>query len=209
VTGGVALGVDAAAARRFVVEDVEDRCFSPGRAARRRGFVVGVADAALLEEIVEVVAGDCRAFAVVVATRGFRAVAELAGDAEESCDWVVRRGGGVDLGLAILAASRGFNGAGGRPYGRSRIVDMGLEMYRVPLHHDAMLTCPIFCVLLLLIVGLVRREMAGRASCFEISFQSNLDFLNVVDSRRKDQAVKGRQVMETAGYVDVDDSEGR
>ena len=127
--GGVALGVDVAAARRFEFEAVDERCFRSGRAARSRGFVVGVADTALLEDIVEGVAGDCRAFAVVVATRGLRAVAELAGDAEESCDRVVRRGGGVDLGLAILAASRGFSGAGGRPFGRSRIVDMGPEVY--------------------------------------------------------------------------------
>lgn len=122
--GGVAVGVDAAAARRFEFEAVDERCFRPGRAARSRGFVVGVADAALLEDIVEGVAGDCRAFAVVVATRGLRTVAELAGDADESCDRVVRRGGGVDLGLAMLAASRGLSGAGGRPFGRSRIVDM-------------------------------------------------------------------------------------
>lgn len=126
--GGVALGVDAAAARKFVFEAVDERCFKPGRAALRRGFVVGVPAVALFEDIVEGVAGDCRAFAVVVATSGLRAVAELAGDAEESCDRVVRRGGGVDLGLAILAASRGFSGAGGRPFGRSRIVDMRSEM---------------------------------------------------------------------------------
>lgn len=101
-------------------------CVLRGRAARRRGLgVMVVLEFALLPDVMSGVAGDWRAFAVVVAARGKRAgvVVVGVGVAGESCERCTRRGGGVDL-AATLAARRGLRGAGPEPRGFSLTMDM-------------------------------------------------------------------------------------
>jgi len=112
--------------RELVLASIGEERVEVGRAARRIGLFVGVDMFAPFDVVVAVgIAGDCRALAVVVATSGLRGGAVEAGEAGESWERTVRRGGGVDLGVDMLAASRGFNGAGVMPLlGRSLIVDM-------------------------------------------------------------------------------------
>lgn len=122
--------------REFVLAGVGGDCVEVGRAARRRGLFVGVDIFALFAATVVVVgvAGDCRALAVVVAMRGLRGGAVEAGEAGESWERTVKRGGGVDFGFDILAASRGFRGAVRRPLGRSLIVDIMVVVVGDALH---------------------------------------------------------------------------
>jgi len=72
--------------REFVLAGVGGDCVEVGRAALRRGLFVGVDMFAFFDAaaVVVGVAGDCRALAVVVATRGRRGGAAEAGEAGES-----------------------------------------------------------------------------------------------------------------------------